>query len=128
MRFAIRYADPSRGDASVFLSLEHAVLSQVVDDAHRTRVFVGYSLAGSLAAACGSLAAGLPIWVANASGASVTVAVQFKFGHNPSFAGQLPGHNGAQRQSAASPRLALNGWVSGLVAGRGRSPRHCTWL
>jgi MFS family permease len=52
--------NPSSGDVSVFLPLEHAVLSRVVKDEERTAVFARYSLAGSLAAACGSLGAAIP--------------------------------------------------------------------
>jgi len=52
--------NPSSGDVSVFLPLEHAVLSRVVDDRRRTAVFARYSLVGALAAAVGSLAAALP--------------------------------------------------------------------
>src|SRR5690606_10690004 len=53
-------ANPSRGDASVFLPLEHAVLSGHVQDAERTAAFARYSLVGSLVGAFGSFAAGAP--------------------------------------------------------------------
>lgn len=53
--------NPSSGDVSVFLPLEHAVLSRMVDDKSRTAVFARYSLVGSLLAALGSLAAALPM-------------------------------------------------------------------
>src|SRR6185369_1695948 len=52
--------NPSSGDVSVFLPLEHAVLSRVVADEERTATFARYSLVGSLVAAAGSLAAGVP--------------------------------------------------------------------
>ncbi len=52
--------NPSSGDVSVFLPLEHAVMSRVVDDKQRTATFARYSLAGALLAALGSMAAGLP--------------------------------------------------------------------
>ena len=52
--------NPSSGDVSVFLPLEHAVLSRLVPDRDRTATFARYSLVGALAAALGSLAAGLP--------------------------------------------------------------------
>ncbi len=52
--------NPSSGDVSVFLPLEHAVLSRVVDDRQRTAMFARYSLVGTLVAAVGSLAAGVP--------------------------------------------------------------------
>src|SRR5262249_28317205 len=47
--------NPSSGDVSVFLPLEHAVLSRIVDDRRRTAVFARYSLVGALVAAAGSL-------------------------------------------------------------------------
>jgi len=52
--------NPSSGDVSVFLPLEHSLLARFVTDRDRTAVFARYSLVGSLAAAVGSLAAGLP--------------------------------------------------------------------
>ena len=55
--------NPSSGDVSVFLPLEHAVMSRVVTDRERTAVFARYSLIGTLVAAFGSLAAGLPSWL-----------------------------------------------------------------
>lgn len=52
--------NPSSGDVSVFLPLEHSVLAGAVADKERTTVFARYSLMGSLLAALGSLAAALP--------------------------------------------------------------------
>lgn len=52
--------NPSSGDVSVFLPLEQALLAETVSDRHRTGVFAAYSLVGSLVAALGALAAGLP--------------------------------------------------------------------
>jgi MFS family permease len=52
--------NPSSGDVSVFLPLEHSLMAHAVSDRDRTAVFARYSLVGSLAAAVGSLAAGLP--------------------------------------------------------------------
>ncbi|MEO8741404.1 MAG: MFS transporter, partial [Casimicrobiaceae bacterium] len=71
--------NPSSGDVSVFLPLEHAVLSRVVGDKQRTAVFARYSLVGSLVAAVGSLAAALPTLVTSAMGVSNTVALQAMF-------------------------------------------------
>ena len=42
--------NPSSGDVSVFLPLEHAVLSRLAGDKERTAVFARYSLVGALAA------------------------------------------------------------------------------
>lgn len=71
--------NPSSGDVSVFLPLEHAVLSRVVDDKRRTAIFARYSLAGSLLAALGSLAAALPTVITEVRGLSETAAIQWMF-------------------------------------------------
>jgi MFS family permease len=52
--------NPSAGSVSVFVPLEHAALSQSIDDRSRTAAFARYSLIGALAAAAGSLAAASP--------------------------------------------------------------------
>ena len=71
--------NPSSGDVSVFMPLEHAVLARVVADRQRTAMFARYSLVGALLAAAGSLAAALPATIASASGMSSTHAVQAMF-------------------------------------------------
>ncbi|MGP1676854.1 MAG: MFS transporter [Burkholderiales bacterium] len=71
--------NPSSGDVSVFLPLEHAVLSRVVSDRQRTATFAHYSLVGSLLAAAGSLAAALPATLVGVSGMSSTHAIQAMF-------------------------------------------------
>ena len=71
--------NPSSGDVSVFLPLEHAVLSRVVDDRKRTATFAHYSLAGSLSAAVGSLAASLPSLGASVANLSEIRAMQGLF-------------------------------------------------
>jgi len=71
--------NPSSGDVSVFLPLEHAVLSRVVSDRQRTATFARYSLVGSLLAAAGSLAAALPATIVSLSGMSPTQAIQAMF-------------------------------------------------
>ena len=52
--------NPSAGSVSVFVPLEHALLSRSVLDADRTRMFARYSLIGAMAAACGALASASP--------------------------------------------------------------------
>jgi MFS family permease len=71
--------NPSSGDVSVFLPLEHAMLARVVSDRDRTAVFARYSLVGSLVAAVGSLAAGLPDLVAHEWGVAPRTAMQAMF-------------------------------------------------
>jgi MFS family permease len=71
--------NPSSGDVSVFLPLEHAVLSRVVDDSRRTAIFARYSLAGSLSAAAGALAAALPGTAAETLGVPMIAAMRAFF-------------------------------------------------
>ncbi len=52
--------NPSSGDVSVFLPLEHAVMAHVIEDRQRTALFARYSLTGALIGAAGALAAGMP--------------------------------------------------------------------
>jgi MFS family permease len=51
--------NPSSGDASLFMPLDHTVLANATD---RTSVFARYSFLGSISGAVGALAAGLPEW------------------------------------------------------------------
>ncbi|HEY3697174.1 MFS transporter [Phenylobacterium sp.] len=48
--------NPSGGDVSLFLPLEHALLAHAGTSQARTRLFARYSLAGSVMVACGALA------------------------------------------------------------------------
>jgi len=52
--------NPSPGDVSLFYPLEQALLAESVPATSRTAAFAVYSLVGSLIAALGALAAGLP--------------------------------------------------------------------
>jgi MFS family permease len=71
--------NPSSGDVSVFVPLEHAVLAQMAPDRRRTAVFARYSLVGALAAAAGSLAAGLPTLLLATTGVTRLTALQAMF-------------------------------------------------
>jgi MFS family permease len=71
--------NPSSGDVSVFVPMEHAVLARVVDDRHRTGVFARCALAGTLVAAIGSLAAGAPSLVAAWTGWPQRACLQAMF-------------------------------------------------
>jgi MFS family permease len=71
--------NPSSGDVSVFLPLEHAVLSHAVADERRTSAFARYSVVGTLCAAAGSLAAALPAWLAAHAAVNVGTAIQWMF-------------------------------------------------
>ncbi len=52
--------NPSSGDVTLFLPTEQAVLAESAAPRDRTTLFAWYNLAGALAGAVGSLAAGLP--------------------------------------------------------------------
>jgi MFS family permease len=72
--------NPSGGDVSVFLPLEHAVLSQAADDRRRTALFARYSLVGTLVGALGTLFAGLPDMAAAAAHVPLKAGLQAMFG------------------------------------------------
>jgi MFS family permease len=72
--------NPSSGDVSVFLPLEHAVLSHSVADRDRTALFARYSMVGTVVAAFGSLAASLPDMVVGAIPVTLKGALQAMFG------------------------------------------------
>lgn len=71
--------NPSSGGVSVFLPLEHAVISHASNDSDRTAAFAHYSLVGSLVAAVGALLAGAPDFLGAHFGVSVTNAVRAMF-------------------------------------------------
>jgi MFS family permease len=52
---------PSGNEVGPFLAVEQASLTETIDDRRRTSVFAWYNLAGSIATACGALAAGLTV-------------------------------------------------------------------
>jgi MFS family permease len=55
--------NPSGGSTSIFVPLEHAVLTGAVTPQRRTAAFARYSLTGALAGALGSLLAAAPEWL-----------------------------------------------------------------
>jgi MFS family permease len=60
--------NPSSGDVSVFLPLEHARMAAAAQGSVRTALFARYSLAGALCAAVGALAAAVPDWLVRHTG------------------------------------------------------------
>jgi len=70
--------NPSGGSTSIFVPLEHAVISGAVPPVRRTRAFAHYSLIGALAGALGSLLAGAPEWL-GALGIEKIAALRFMF-------------------------------------------------
>lgn len=71
--------NPSSGDVSLFLPLEHARLAEAADDKVRTSLFARYSLLGSFFAAFGSLAAALPESITSWTGLTPLDALRCMF-------------------------------------------------
>ena len=72
--------NPGAGDVSVFLPLEHARLASLSrSSTERTTLFARYSLAGSLSAAFGALAVGLPAWLAQHAAWALVDALRAMF-------------------------------------------------
>ena len=71
--------NPSSGDVSVFLPTEQALLPRTVSDRERTDLFARYSMIGSLVAAFGALASGLPEWIERHSGIAFDRAIDGMF-------------------------------------------------
>lgn len=71
--------NPSAGDVSLFLPLEHARIAEAAEGEQRTTLFARYSLLGSLLSACGALAAAWPDRIAAWSGLSTLTALRCMF-------------------------------------------------
>jgi MFS family permease len=71
--------NPSGGDVSVFLPLEHTVIAGSLGGAARTTAFARYSFTGSICGAVGALAAAIPDWLASTSGLSTLDALRAMF-------------------------------------------------
>jgi predicted MFS family arabinose efflux permease len=71
--------NPTSGDVSVFSPVEQSLVPSTVADADRTAMFTRYVFTGTLAAAVGSLAAGLPEWVADRTDVSDETALRWVF-------------------------------------------------
>ena len=69
--------NPSGGDVSVFLPLEHTVVAHTVPDRDRTAMFARYSFAGAVLGALGALAAGIVDWFAPAIPPRTTINLLF---------------------------------------------------
>ncbi len=71
--------NPSSGDVSLFLPLEHARIADAADGDARTVLFARYSLMGSLLSAFGALAAALPGLLTSVAGVSPLNALRSMF-------------------------------------------------
>jgi MFS family permease len=70
--------NPSAGSVSVFVPLEHTVLSRIVSDRDRTKMFARYSLVGALASGIGALAASAPEFL-QMIGVDLVVGIKLMF-------------------------------------------------
>jgi len=71
--------NPSGGSTSIFVPLEHAVLTRAVAPQRRTAAFARYSLLGALAGALGSLLAAAPAWLGAWAGIASLDAIKAMF-------------------------------------------------
>jgi MFS family permease len=71
--------NPSSGDVSLFLPLEQSRLAEAAVGDARTALFARYSLIGAVSAAVGSLAAGVPAWLAIHTCLSGLLAMRMMF-------------------------------------------------
>ena len=71
--------NPSSGDVSLFLPLEHVRIAEAADGETRTSLFARYSLTGSLLSAVGALAAALPSTISTWTGLSPLASLRCMF-------------------------------------------------
>ncbi len=71
--------NPSSGDVSVFLPLEHARLAGAATSDARTALFARYSLVGYLFGAIGALAAAVPEWLSAQGGIGHVTSLRVMF-------------------------------------------------
>lgn len=108
--------NPSSGDVSVFLPLEHARLAETAQGEIRTFVFARYTFIGALCAAVGALATAIPQWLTNAGMAQLDairmmfvaygltgVAIFFLYRHLPN----QPAHEQAGPPAPLGPSRAI---------------------
>ena len=115
--------NPSSGDVSVFLPLEHAVMSRHVKDSERTAVFARYGLTGSLIGALGALCAGVPELLVSKASVDMKTALQGMFvmyavigvGAASIYAG-LPGESNTESHAAIAPLRKSKSMVYKLAA------------
>ncbi|HEX2651448.1 MAG TPA: MFS transporter [Burkholderiales bacterium] len=72
--------NPSGGDVSVFLPLEHTAIAASLSGDARTAAFARYSFFGSIAGAIGALATAIPDWLTQSAGLHKLDALRAMFG------------------------------------------------
>jgi len=106
--------NPSSGDVSVFLPLEHARLAGAASGHVRTALYARYTLAGSLSAAVGALAAGIPPWLGAHIGVSLGTGMRAMF----ALYGAVGGLVWTIYRSLPTPRSGVEPPAAPLVASR----------
>ena len=71
--------NPTSGDVSMFLPMEQSLLTATGRDEQRTDLFARYAFVGAMGGAIGSLAAGVPGWVARRTALGEEDALQAVF-------------------------------------------------
>ncbi|MFK8332571.1 MFS transporter [Pseudomonas sp. BJa5] len=71
--------NPSAGDVSMFLPIEHACLAEASEAQARTSLFARYNLVGACSGALGALLAGAPDWIAAHFGVAALSAMRGMF-------------------------------------------------
>lgn len=97
--------NPSGGDVSVFLPLEHTLIAQVARDQARTAAYARYSFVGAIGAAIGSLAIGSLDWLERVLPAGTAVSALFLL-YGAIGLATLPLYAGLPEVSAAGPAPA----------------------
>jgi MFS family permease len=113
--------NPSNGDVSMFLPLEHAVLAKLTGDRQRTAIFARYSLMGALFGATGSLASGLPPVIAGVTGIVSTNVIRLMFIFYALIAGaaglqqKAPLHESKRKVHTLAALFSLDAFGGGFV-------------
>lgn len=71
--------NPSNGDVSLFLPLEHATIASATQPHERAHAFARYSLVAAVCAAVGALSAGAPQWLAEHADLDMTLSLKGVF-------------------------------------------------
>ena len=115
--------NPSSGDVSVFLPLEHARLAEAARGEARTALFARYSVLGALSAAVGALAAALPDWLSVHAGLARLDALRALFGLYGAIGvavwllyRRVPEHSSDSAPAASAPLAASRAIVVKLAA------------
>jgi MFS family permease len=110
--------NPSSGDVSVFLPLEHARLAQAAHGEARTALFARYSVLAAACAAVGALGAALPQTLTRL-GLEAPAALRLMFALYGLLGLALWGLYGRlPREDGATDGEAASGWATGAAAAR----------